>query len=195
WLHVVDLDGAFSGRAENLEALAEICGAGIPVQLGGGIRTLAEVEDRLEKRGVARVILGTVALENPSLVAQACRAYPGKIACGMDARDGMVAVRGWVAESQMTTQALALRMRDAGVEWIIYTDIARDGMLGGPNVEATRALVQNMGLRVIGSGGVGSLADIRALRDAGCAGAITGKALYEGRFTLEAACKAAEEEL
>ena len=185
WLHVVDLDGAFTGSAQNRAYVARVTEvAGIPVQLGGGIRTLADITDRLEHCGVTRVILGTVALENPALVREACAAFPGRIVCGIDARDGRVAVRGWVTQSDLTACELALRMREAGVRTIVYTDIARDGTLEGPNVEATAQMARESGMEVIGSGGVSTLADLDALREAGCAGAICGKALYAGQFTL-----------
>jgi phosphoribosylformimino-5-aminoimidazole carboxamide ribotide isomerase len=189
YLHVVDLDGAFEGKSENLQAVEEIVRAvGLPVQLGGGIRTMADVEQRL-KLGVQRVILGTAALENPELVQTACALFPGRIACGIDARDGRVAVRGWVEEASVSPRELALRMKDFGVMDVIYTDISRDGMQTGPNVEATRALVQDTGMNVIGSGGVGALQDLYDLQGAGCAGAIVGKALYNGNFTLAEALK------
>jgi phosphoribosylformimino-5-aminoimidazole carboxamide ribotide isomerase len=195
WLHLVDLDGAFTGRAANLAYAQQIAAlADIPVQLGGGIRTLADIADRLEKRGIARVILGTVALENPSLVIQACRAYPGRVICGVDAVGGRVAVRGWVTPSETSAEELALRLRDAGVETIIYTDISRDGTRTGPNLAETAALAQSTGLQVIASGGVRGKADIRALRETGCTGVICGKALYEGDLTLAQALAAAKGE-
>ncbi len=185
WLHVVDLDGAFTGDARNLDSAQRIAETvGLPVQLGGGIRTMAEIRDRLEKRGIARVILGTVAIEQPELVREACAAYPGRIACGIDAMGGQVAVRGWVEDSGVSAIELALTMREMGVADVIYTDIARDGTLAGPNVTETEALAKATGMCIIGSGGVSSLDDIGALRAAGCAGAICGKSLYNGNFTL-----------
>lgn len=189
YLHVVDLDGAFDGKSANLTAVEEIVRAtGIPVQLGGGIRTMQDVERRLAL-GVKRVILGTAALENPELVKIACAQFPGAIVCGIDARNGRVAVRGWVEESSVTPGELALRMKDFGVMNVVYTDISRDGMQTGPNVASTRALVMETGMRIIGSGGVGTLAHLAELKDAGCAGAIVGKALYNGNFTLPEALK------
>ncbi len=189
YLHVVDLDGAFEGKGRNLPLVAEIVReTGLPVELGGGIRTMEDIEARLSL-GVARVILGTVALTDPDLVRRACARYPGRIACGIDAKDGRVAVRGWVEASDVDPVALALRMKDAGVLDVIYTDIRRDGMQTGPNVEATAELVRRTGLRVIGSGGVGKIQDLYDLRDAGCAGAIVGKALYNGNFTLAQALR------
>lgn len=189
YLHVVDLDGAFEGKGRNLPLVAEIVReTGLPVELGGGIRTMEDIEARLTL-GVARVILGTVALTDPDLVRRACARYPGRIACGIDAKDGRVAVRGWVEASDVDPVDLALRMKDAGVLDVIYTDIRRDGMQTGPNVEATAELVRRTGLRVIGSGGVGKIQDLYDLRDAGCAGAIVGKALYNGNFTLAQALR------
>ena len=189
YLHVVDLDGAFEGKGRNLPLVAEIVReTGLPVELGGGIRTMEDIEARLTL-GVARVILGTVALTDPDLVRRACARYPGRIACGIDAQDGRVAVRGWVEASDVDPVDLALRMKDAGVLDVIYTDIRRDGMQTGPNVEATAELVRRTGLRVIGSGGVGKIQDLYDLRDAGCAGAIVGKALYNGNFTLAQALR------
>ena len=189
YLHVVDLDGAFEGKGRNLPLVAEIVReTGLPVELGGGIRTMEDIEARLTL-GVARVILGTVALTDPDLVRRACARYPGRIAFGIDAKDGRVAVRGWVEASDVDPVDLALRMKDAGVLDVIYTDIRRDGMQTGPNVEATAELVRRTGLRVIGSGGVGKIQDLYDLRDAGCAGAIVGKALYNGNFTLAQALR------
>ena len=189
YLHVVDLDGAFEGKGRNLPLVAEIVReTGLPVELGGGIRTMEDIEARLTL-GVARVILGTVALTDPDLVRRACARYPGRIACGIDAKDGRVAVRGWVEASDVDPVDLALRMKDAGVLNVIYTDIRRDGMQTGPNVEATAELVRRTGLRVIGSGGVGKIQDLYDLRDAGCAGAIVGKALYNGNFALAQALR------
>ncbi len=193
WLHVVDLDGAFTGSAENAEFVRDITDqVSIPVQLGGGIRTLADIEERLLRWCVTRVILGTIALENPTLVQTACACFPGRVACGIDAKDGMVAVRGWVEKSTTTAVELALRMRDAGICEVIYTDISRDGTMTGPNVEATAALVAATGIQVIGSGGVHTLEDLIALQHAGCAGAICGKSLYAGAFTLAEALAAVD---
>ena len=137
--------------------------------------------------GVSRCIIGTAAAENPALVEEACKAFPGKIAVGIDAKNGLVATRGWVETSALTAVDLALRMRDLGVNTIIYTDVSRDGMMQGPNVEATRKLIEQTCMDIIGSGGVSCLDDLRNLRDAGCAGAILGRAMYEGAFTVEEA--------
>ncbi len=195
WLHVVDLDGAFAGKPMNAKAVDGIVAAsGVPVQLGGGIRDLDTIARWLDA-GVSRVILGTVAVKDPDLVKQACRKHPEQIVVGIDARGGRVAVEGWAEESEITALDLALRFEDAGVAAIVYTDIDRDGALGGVNVEATAGLARALSTPVIASGGVASLDDIAALktheRD-GVAGAILGRALYDGRVDLAAAIKLAE---
>jgi phosphoribosylformimino-5-aminoimidazole carboxamide ribotide isomerase len=185
WLHVVDLDGAVAGRPVNDAAVAAILAAtDLPVQLGGGIRDAARIAWWLE-RGVRRVILGTVALRDPALVKAACRAHPGRIVVGIDARAGRVAVEGWAETSEVTARDLALRFEDAGTSAIVYTDIDRDGALGGVNVEATAALAEALTTPVIASGGVASLDDLAALRArraSGIAGVICGRALYDGRI-------------
>lgn len=193
WLHLVDLNGAFAGRPVNADAVAAILSAvTIPAQLGGGIRDMATIEGWLT-RGIARVILGTVAVENPDLVHQAARAFPGRIAVGIDARDGRVATRGWAEETQVQAPDLAMQFEDAGVAAIIYTDIDRDGAMQGPNVAATERLAQSVAVPVIASGGVSSMADLIALRDTGViAGAISGRALYDGALDLRAALAALE---
>jgi phosphoribosylformimino-5-aminoimidazole carboxamide ribotide isomerase len=184
WLHVVDLNGAFAGRPVNALAVEQILhNVTIPVQLGGGIRSLDGIATWLEA-GISRVILGSAAAKNPSLVIEACRAFPERIAVGIDARDGFVATEGWAETSTMPATELARHFEGAGVSAIIYTDIARDGMLGGLNIEQTVALANGISTPVIASGGVGSLADLQALRDAACsgiAGVIIGRALYDGR--------------
>lgn len=191
-LHIVDLDGAFAGRPINHKAVEGIIKhTDLSVQLGGGIRDLKTIETWLAA-GVARVILGTAALRDPDLVKQACRAYPNQIIVGIDAKNGAVAVEGWAETSTMTAEALALRFCDVGVAAIIYTDIERDGLLGGVNVAATRSLAKTSGLPIIASGGLSGLADIEALL--GCAsdgvvGAIAGRALYDGRLDSAAALK------
>ncbi len=192
WLHVVDLNGAFAGRPVNREAVQAILAAAtIPVQLGGGIRDLAGIETWLHA-GVARVILGSVAVKKPILVHQACKSFPGRIAVGIDARDGYVATEGWAETSTLPAQDLARRFEDAGVTAIIYTDIARDGMLSGLNLEQTIGLSNALTTPVIASGGVGSLDDLRALRTAaadapGIEGVIIGRALYDGRVDIASA--------
>jgi len=185
WIHVVDLDGAFAGKPVNGDAVAAILAAvTVPVQLGGGIRDRATIDDWLG-RGIARVILGTAALRDPALVAGAAGAWPGQIAVGIDARDGRVAVEGWAETSEMTALDLARRFEDSGVAAIIYTDIDRDGALGGPNVAATAALAEAISIPVIASGGVASLDDLRALKAAAALdGVISGRALYDGRIDL-----------
>lgn len=192
WIHVVDLNGAFAGRPVNAAAVEAILAAvDVPVQLGGGIRDLATVGMWLDK-GVRRVILGTVALRDPDLVKEACRLHPGRIAVGIDARGGYVAVEGWAETSSITALDLALKFEDAGVAAIIYTDIERDGALAGPNVEATAALARRIRTPVIASGGVSSLDDLRALKavaDSGIAGVISGRALYDGRIDLREALR------
>ena len=187
WLHLVDLEAAFDGKTRHLPLLERIVKAfDGPVELGGGLRTMEDIRLRMEA-GMQRCIIGTAAAENPGLVRNACETWPGRIAVGIDAKDGWVALRGWVTTAELTAAELALQMKEAGVTTVIYTDVSRDGMMQGPNVPATRALIAQTGMEVIGSGGVSSLRDIAALRDAGCAGAILGRALYENAFTLEEA--------
>ncbi len=193
WLHLVDLTAAFEGKTAHLPLIREVVAAfDGRVELGGGLRTMADIALRVEA-GVSRCIIGTAAAENPALVAEACKAFPGKIAVGIDAKNGLVATRGWVETSTLTAVDLALRMKDMGVDTIIYTDVSRDGMMQGPNVAATRKLIEQTGMNIIGSGGVSCLDDLRNLRDAGCAGAILGRAMYEGAFTVEEALAAVKE--
>jgi phosphoribosylformimino-5-aminoimidazole carboxamide ribotide isomerase len=191
WLHLVDLNGAFAGHPVNGAAVEAILAAvDVPVQLGGGIRDMGTIEGWLA-RGVARVILGTVAVEDPDLVRAAARAFPGQVAVGIDARGGRVATRGWAEETGVMAADLARRFEDAGVAAVIYTDILRDGAMGGPNVAATEALARAVTIPVIASGGVASLGDLLALRDTGViAGAISGRALYDGAIDLAAALAA-----
>ncbi len=185
WLHVVDLDGAFAGRPINGAAVDDILArVTIPVQLGGGIRDMRTVE-RWLAQGVSRVIIGTAALRDPDFVREASRLHPGRIAVGVDAKDGRVAVEGWAQTSSVTAEELGRRFEDAGVAAIIYTDIARDGVLGGLNIPMTLALARAVRIPVIASGGLASLADVERLAEpvcAGLAGAITGRALYDGRI-------------
>ena len=193
WLHLADLTAAFEGKTAHLPLIRQVVAAfDGQVELGGGLRTMDDIALRVEA-GVSRCIIGTAAAENPALVAEACRTFPGKIAVGIDAKNGLVATRGWVETSALTATDLALRMRDLGVTTIIYTDVSRDGMMQGPNVDATRRLIEATGMDVIGSGGVSCLDDLRALRNAGCAGAILGRAMYEGAFTVEEAIAAVKE--
>ena len=191
WLHLVDLNGAFAGEPVNaapVEAILAACK--VPAQLGGGIRDMATIERWIDK-GLARVILGTVAVENPTLVREAARAFPGHVAVGIDARAGKVATKGWAEETNIDATDLAKSFEDAGVSAIIYTDILRDGAMKGPNIEATEALARAVSIPVIASGGVSSLADLITLRDTGViSGAISGRALYDGAIDLKEALKA-----
>lgn len=190
WLHVVDLDGAFAGESRNGAAVEAILEATKnPVQLGGGVRSLAQIEAWLEK-GLARVILGTIAVRDPELVRQACRSFPGRIVVGIDARGGKVAVEGWAETSELRAIELARRFEGVGVAAIIYTDIDRDGVLAGINWEATIALADSVSIPVIASGGLASMADIERLTmpDARkLEGAISGRALYDGRIDVKEA--------
>ena len=185
WLHLVDLNGAFAGEPVNaapVEAILQACK--VPTQLGGGIRDMATIERWLQK-GLTRVILGTVAVENPDLVREAAKAFPGQVAVGLDARNGRVATRGWAEETDVMVTDLAMSFEDAGIAAIIYTDILRDGAMKGPNIEATSALARAVDIPVIASGGVSSLEDLRALKDTGViSGAISGRALYDGAIDL-----------
>ena len=185
YLHIVDLDGAFAGKPVNGNAVSAILqSVSIPVQLGGGIRNLRTIEGWLEK-GIARVIIGTAAVRDPDLVREAARLYPGRVAVGIDARDGLVAVEGWAQTSRNSAIDLGRRFEDAGVAALIYTDIARDGVLKGLNLEATLALAEATSIAVIASGGLASIADVERLLEPDCArltGAITGRALYDGRL-------------
>jgi len=190
WIHVVDLDGAFAGKPKNAAAVEAIVKAApVKVQLGGGIRDEATLEAWLGK-GVARVVLGTAAVKTPNLVRAACRRWPDQVALGIDARGGTVAVEGWAETASVAALDLARRFEDAGAAAIIYTDIERDGALQGVNVEATAALARALKTPVIASGGVASLDDLAALRaheKDGVAGAILGRALYDGRVDLKSA--------
>jgi phosphoribosylformimino-5-aminoimidazole carboxamide ribotide isomerase len=190
YLHVVDLDGAFAGRPMNANAVeAMLKSVAMPVQLGGGIRELATIEAWLDK-GVARVIIGTAAVRDPELVKSAARKFPGRVAVGLDAREGKVAVEGWAASSEVTVLEIAQRFEDAGVAAIIFTDIARDGLLKGLNLEATIALAERINIPVIASGGLASIEDVKAIlapTASKLAGAIAGRALYDGRLDPAAA--------
>lgn len=193
WLHLVDLNGAFEGRPANAPAVEAILRAvDLPVQLGGGIRDMATIE-RWLALGVRRVILGTVAVKNPTLVREACRAFPGRVVLGIDARGGRVAVEGWAEVSELAALDLARRFEDAGAAAIVYTDIDRDGALQGANVDATLALAEAIATPVIASGGVASLDDLAAFlaisEEVGIEGVISGRALYDGRIDPKAALK------
>ncbi|MEI6702369.1 MAG: 1-(5-phosphoribosyl)-5-[(5-phosphoribosylamino)methylideneamino]imidazole-4-carboxamide isomerase [Deltaproteobacteria bacterium] len=186
-LHIVDLDGAFAGEPKNRDAIEAIINAiTIPAQLGGGIRDIATIEAYLSL-GLSRVIIGTAAQRNPELVREACAKFPGRIVVGIDAKNGMVAVQGWAEVTDITAINLARTFEDFGVTAIIYTDISRDGMLQGPNLEATRVLAESVSIPIIASGGVSSLKDIgnlMAIESSGVTGVITGKAIYSGAIRL-----------
>lgn len=191
WLHLVDLNGAFAGEPVNaapVEAILAACP--VPAQLGGGIRDMKTIERWIDK-GLARVILGTVAVENPDLVREAAHEFPGKVAVGLDARNGFVATRGWAEETDIQVVDLARQFEDAGIAAIIYTDILRDGAMKGPNIDATAALARAVNIPVIASGGVSSMADLTALKATGViSGAISGRALYDGAINLSDALTA-----
>ena len=195
WVHVVDLDGAFAGRPANEDAVRGILAAvpDLPVQLGGGIRDMRTASAWLEA-GVARIILGSAAVKDPDFARAACRAFPGRVALGLDARDGFVATEGWAETSDVTARDLALRFADAGAAAIIFTAISRDGMLTGVTLELTAELARAVPVPVIASGGLASVQDVAALRasGAGIAGAILGRALYDGRVDPAAALAAAK---
>lgn len=192
YLHIVDLDGAFAGKPVNADAVDRILETiGIPVQLGGGVRDMATVDGWLGK-GVDRVIIGTAAVRDPAFVKEAAKKYPGRVAVGLDARDGKVAVEGWAEASELTVLDIARRFEDAGVAAIIYTDIARDGMLKGINWDATIALAEAISIPVIASGGLASMDDIRTLlepRARKLEGAIAGRAIYDGRLDVPEALR------
>ncbi len=195
WLHLVDLNGAFAGHPVNADPVEAILAAcDVPAQLGGGIRDMATIERWLDK-GIARVILGTVAVENPDLVREAAMAFPGRIAVGIDARAGMVATKGWAETTDVNATDLARSFEDAGVAAIIYTDILRDGAMQGPNVAATEALARAVQIPVIASGGVSCLDDLRSLKATHTvAGAISGRALYDGAIDLAEALRILSED-
>ncbi len=190
FLHVVDLNGAFAGVPKNLEAIRAIRKAiKIPVEVGGGIRDIATIET-LVSIGIDRIILGTAAIENPAFVREACEKFPGRIIVGIDAKEGMVAIKGWAEVTKVKAIDLAKQMQDYGVIAIIYTDIKRDGMLSGPNIEATKTLAEALNIPVIASGGVHTMKDIENLlrvRYSGVSGVITGKAIYSGSLNLREA--------
>lgn len=188
WVHIVDLNGAFAGKPVNIEPVKEILkSVKIPLQLGGGIRDIETAASWIES-GIKRIIIGTAALKNPEFVKEACKKFPGKIAVGIDAKGGMVATEGWAETSSITVIELAKKFEDAGVAAIIYTDISRDGMLTGADVEGTKKLAEAISIPVIASGGISSNADIEAIRSIekyGVEGVITGRALYDGRIDLK----------
>lgn len=189
-LHIVDLDGAFTGGMKNLSAIEAIRKAiRIPIEVGGGIRDMERIE-KLLSLGVNRIILGTVAVEKPELVKEACKKYSGKILVGIDAKNGFAATKGWVEVTQIKAKELALMMQGYSAAGIIYTDISKDGMLSGPNIEATREMVESLNIPVIASGGISSINDIKRLSEIkGLWGAITGKAIYSGSLNLREAIR------
>ena len=189
-LHIVDLDGAFTGGMKNISAIEAIRKAiRIPIEVGGGIRDMDKIE-KLLSLGVNRIILGTVAVEKPELVKEACKKYPDKILIGIDAKNGFVATKGWVEVTQIKAKELALKMQGYGTAGIIYTDISKDGMLTGPNMEATREMAESLNIPVIASGGISSIDDIKRLSEIkGLWGAITGKAIYSGALSLRDAIR------
>ncbi len=190
-LHVVDLDGAFAGAPQQVALIREIVAASpIPVEVGGGIRDRGAIDAALAL-GAAFVVLGTAAVHDPALVEAACRAHPGKLIVAVDAKDGIVAVDGWTKTGDITAVELGARAATWGAAALLYTDVARDGLHVGPNIDATVELARACNCEVIASGGVGSLDDLARLRDAGVAAVIVGRALYDKRFTIEAACKVA----
>jgi len=192
-LHVVDLDGAFTGNQKNIDSIHRIREAvKMDIEVGGGIRDMERI-DLLISLGINRVILGTVAIEKPELVKEACKKYPGRVLVGIDAKNGLVAVKGWVEVTEVKAKELALKMQDYGAAGIIYTDISKDGMMTGPNIEATREMVEALNIPVIASGGISSINDIKNLMTIkNIWGAITGKALYSGAMDLKDAIRLAE---
>ncbi|HEY6098683.1 MAG TPA: HisA/HisF-related TIM barrel protein, partial [Anaeromyxobacter sp.] len=191
WLHVVDLDGARAGRPVNVAAVRAIAAAGVPIEVGGGLRTLADVE-RVLALGAAFAVLGTAAVERLDLVREACARFPGRIVCGIDARGGEVAVAGWEQGTGLPAVEVARRVRAAGVSLVEYTDVARDGMFTGVDAAGAARLAREAEVEVVASGGVAGLGDVKACKLAGLAGVIVGKALYEGRVKLRDAVQAAK---
>ncbi len=190
YLHVVDLDAAFAGEFSNYDTVAKILRTvSIPVQLGGGVRSMADIDLRLEKLGIQRVIIGTAAIESPELVEEAAAAYSNRIVVGIDAKDGRVATHGWASDTGEDPVRLASDMKKRGINTIIYTDIARDGMLTGPNVAAVKNMAEQTGMEIIASGGMSVPEDVKAVKEAGAQGVIIGKALYTGGITLSEAIK------
>jgi len=191
YLHVVDLDGARTGESKNIDIISEIAAkVGIPVQLGGGIRTIERIETVLGK-GIERVILGTSAVKDPELVKRAVETFGSKVVIGIDAKDGMVAIEGWEKTSEFRAIDFAKKMEDLGVKTIIYTDISRDGMLSGPNLKAMEEMVKSVNIDIIASGGVGKIEDIKNLKEVGVSGVIVGRALYTGDVDLKQAIEVA----
>ncbi|HHU48943.1 MAG TPA: 1-(5-phosphoribosyl)-5-[(5-phosphoribosylamino)methylideneamino]imidazole-4-carboxamide isomerase [Clostridiales bacterium] len=194
FLHVVDLDGAFGGGSPNEEIIRNMAeSVSIPIQLGGGIRSMDRIHRFLDEYGIRRVILGTAAVENTKLLEQAVKRYGNRIAAGIDARKGKAAIKGWVKETDLSAVELGLKMKEVGIDTIIYTDIAKDGMLEGPNLRETQEMIERTGLNIIASGGITSLPDLQQIRQIGAAGAIIGKALYTGAIELSGALRIGRE--
>lgn len=190
-IHIVDLDAAVSGTFSNRDTIVRILKTvKIPIQLGGGIRSIEDIDVRLGELGIWRVIIGTAAIEKPSLVSVAAEKYPGRIAVGIDAKNGKVATRGWTEGTSVTAVSLSAEMKKRDVNTIIYTDISRDGMLTGPDIEGTSELVKKTGMNIIASGGMSAMDDIREVKETGAEGVIIGKALYSGNIKLNEAIKA-----
>lgn len=190
FLHIVDLDAAFTGEFSNYDTVAKILAAiTIPIQLGGGVRSMEDIDIRLGKLGIRRVIIGTAAYENPELLSEATAKYPGRIVAGIDAKDGKVATRGWATGTDKDPVKLALEMKNRGVTTVVYTDISRDGMLTGPNIETTRNMAKKTGLDIIASGGMSVPDDVINVKQTGVEGVIIGKALYSGGIDLKNAIK------
>lgn len=186
YLHIVDLDAAFAGEFSNYDTVGRILNTvNIPVQLGGGVRTIEDIDIRLGELGITRVIIGTAAYENPELLSEAAAKYPGRIVAGIDAKDGKVATRGWATGTDADPIGLALEMKKRGVTTVVYTDIARDGMLTGPNIELTKDMVQKTGMDIIASGGMSKMEDVKNVLSTGAEGVIIGKALYSGSIELQ----------
>ncbi|MCI1931793.1 MAG: 1-(5-phosphoribosyl)-5-[(5-phosphoribosylamino)methylideneamino]imidazole-4-carboxamide isomerase [Clostridia bacterium] len=185
YIHVVDLDGARTGNGENLEAIKKIAETyKVSIETGGGIRTMRDIEERI-KAGVSRVIIGTAAVKNPDLVKDAVKVYGEKIAVGIDASNGMVAIDGWEKISNISSLDLCRKMAGYGVKYVIYTDISKDGMMSGPNIESTKKLIEKTGINIIASGGVTTMKDIENAAKIGAEGVIIGKALYQGKLNLK----------
>jgi phosphoribosylformimino-5-aminoimidazole carboxamide ribotide isomerase len=190
YLHVVDLDGAFDGQSPNEEIIQGIAKAvSIPVQLGGGIRTMEKIQRYLDEYCISRVILGTAAVEDPALVKEAANKYGNRIVVGIDAKQGRAAIKGWVQETDIAAADLALNMKALGIDTIIYTDIAKDGMMSGPNLKETEEMIHKTGMNIIASGGISRLEDLENIKKIGASGLIVGKALYTGAIQLSDALK------
>ena len=193
YLHIVDLNGAFDDSLVNSDTLIELIkNVSIPAQIGGGIKTLDKIKFYLEEVGASRVIVGTALVTNPDLMDKACAKYGNKIACGIDAKDGFVAIKGWVEKSNLTPLQLALDMKQRGADTVIYTDINRDGALCGVNVEATQKLSEQSGMNIIASGGMATLDDVKAVKEKNIYGAILGRSIYTGSIDLKQALEIAK---